>query len=178
METTEKYLHLKELELSSNACSSNTGLHSRLPRSSGPSCPLDVGTKRRLITVGFRLIWLRVFTSVDNSKALGRTGTASPGPLKRTNGCNLSWISPILSKFCYKVNVISMGAPVAAPKITSSDVARPSSNFVPEPPGESKRTNPARAAVSAEESKTETQEPNVTTFMYHCAFHSSLRKRW
>ena len=69
-----------------------------------------------------------------------------------------------------------MGAPGLAPKTSSSDIARPTRNPVPEPHGQSRIISSGQTAGSPEESNTKTQQPHDAIFMYKRALQSSLWK--
>ena len=67
-----------------------------------------------------------------------------------------------------------MGAPVEAPKASSSDAERPTTNSVPELHGTPHTISLGRLAGSPEESNTKTQKPDDAIFIEKRALSTSL----
>ena len=97
--------------------------------------------------------------------------------LEKVNYNNWSLICQHKAQCCYKLDGISMGAPVEAPAVSSSDVERPTTNSVRKLHG-TPHTSSGRIAGSPEKSNTNAQKPHDAIFMYKRALNTSLWKIW
>ena len=100
---------------------------------------------------------------------------------KRAKHTKRSLICQHKAQSCYKLDGISMGAPVAAPTASSLDVERPTTTSIPELHGTPHTIiSSGWLAGCPEESYTKAQKPHDATFifMYTRALITSLWKTW
>ena len=142
-------------------------LLSRLPSSTRLSCWPDNNTKRRVMTARLRLLSCLTSASVDTSQSPEQHGTASAGPAPGRNGYKFVPLQPIQAHWCYKLDGFSLGAPGEAPKNSSSNLARPTTNFVPELHGTSRFVSSEQTAGFSKESDFTTQQPLDAIFHLH-----------
>ena len=153
-----EYPHLNSILPSSNACSIITRLRSWLPTSTGPGSWNDNGTRRRVMTASFRLLMCLASASVDTSPASEKPGPSLAAPGKESSD-SWSHICKNTAYWCYKLDGISMGAPVEAPVTSPQDVERPTTNPVPERHGPLASVSWGRSSSSPEDSNTKTESP-------------------
>ena len=164
---------MNSLLSSSMACSSITLLRLWLPKSTAPGSWPDNGTRRRVITACFRLLMCLTSASVDTSPASEKHGPslAAPGKEKQIRW---SLICQNRAHWCYKLDGISMGAPVETPAASSPGVERPTTNLVPELHGTPHSVSSGRLTVSPEEWNTKLRSP----MMCLGALNTSLWRLW
>ena len=157
-ESNREYPHLNSTIPSSKACSSITRLRSWLPKSTGSGSWPDSGTRRRVMTACFRLLERLTSASVDTSPASDKQKPSLAAPGKESS---YSWshICQNTAYWCYKLDGISMGAPVEAPVPSPQDVKRPTTNPVLELHGPPYSVSWGRSPSSPEDSNTKTQSP-------------------
>ena len=154
-QTNLGYPHLNPILPLSKACSSITRLRSWLPTSTGPGSWPNNGTKRRVMTASFRLLMCLTSASVDTSPASEKHGPSLAAPGKESS---YSWshICQNTAYWCYKLDGISMGAPVEAPVTSPQNLERPTTNLVPELHGPPYSVSWGRSPSSPEDSNTKT----------------------
>ena len=172
-----KYPHWKSSLPSSNACSNNSPLRSRLRNSTGPGWWPDKGTQRYEMTASFCLLLRLTSASADTPPAPEEHGTPPVSPKKREQS-KWSLICQHKTQWCYKLDGNSIGAAVETPKASFLEVERPTTNSVPELRGTPQAISWGRLAGCPEASNTKTQKSHDAIFMHRLALNTSLWKIW
>ena len=155
--TPQIYPHLKWYIPLPNTSSSSSRLRSRLALARGTGALPARGTKRRVTTVRRCLVWLSVSTSVGMSRPPEEIIAGSLTPMEKPNKYQSPERSQNIKQFCHKLEAKPMGGLCTRLGTSSQDVAHPTSNSLPDPPGTPAKASPGRSARLPEESNTKTQ---------------------